>query len=45
MCMVGLDFNATFNCVDYKALMFKLRQIGVDRSFLDILTEFLSNRL
>ena len=31
--------------MDYKALIFKLRQLGVGGPFLSILTEFLSNRL
>ena len=43
--MVGLDFSAAFSCVNHKALIFKLRQLGVGGPFLSILTEFLSNRL
>ena len=43
--MVGLDFNAAFDCVNHKGLIFKLRQLGVGGPFLSILTEFLSNRL
>ena len=43
--MVGLDFSAAFDCVNHKALIFKLRQFGVDGPFLSILTEFLSGRL
>ena len=43
--MVGLDFSAAFNCVKYKALIFKLRQLGVGGPFLSSLIEFLSNRL
>ena len=31
--------------VNHKALIFKLRQLGVGGPFLSILTEFLSNRL
>ena len=38
--MVGLDFS-----VNHKALIFKLRQLGVGGLFLSILTKFLSNRL
>ena len=34
VCMVGLDFSATFNCVNHKALIFKLRQLGVVALFL-----------
>ena len=43
--MVGLDFSAAFDRVNHKALIFKLRQLGVGGPFLSILTEFLSNRL
>ena len=43
--MVGLDFSAAFDCVNHKALIFKLRQLGVGGPFRSILTEFLSNRL
>ena len=43
--MVGLDFSAAFNRVNHKALVIKLRQLGVGGPFLSILTEFLSNRL
>ena len=43
--MVGLDFSAAFDRVNHKALLFKLRQLGVGGPFLSILTEFLSNRL
>ena len=45
MCMVGLDFSAALDRVNHKALIFKLRQLGVGDPFLSILTEFLSNRL
>ena len=43
--MVGLHFSAAFDRVNHKALIFKLRQLGVGGPFLSILTEFLSNRL
>ena len=43
--MVGLDFSAAFDRVNHKALIFKLRQLGIGGPFLSILTEFLSNRL
>ena len=45
VCMVSLDFSAAFDRVNHKALIFKLRQLGVGGPFLGILTEFLSNRL
>ena len=43
--MVGLDFSAAFDRVNHKALIFKLRQLGVGGPFLSTLTEFLSNTL
>ena len=43
--MVGLDFSAALCRVNHKALIFKLKQLGVGGPFLSILTEFLSNRL
>ena len=43
--MVGLDFSAAFDRVNHKALIFKLKLLGVGGPFLSILTEFLSNRL
>ena len=42
--MVGLDFSAAFDRVNHEALIFKLRQLGIGGSFLNILIEFLSNR-
>ena len=43
--MVGFDFSAVLDQVNHKALIFKLRQLGVVGPFLIILTDFLSNRL
>ena len=45
MRIAGLDFSASFNHVNHKALIFKLRQLGFGSPFLSILTEFSSNRL
>ena len=42
--MVGLDFSAAFDRVNHKALIYKLRQLGIGGSFLNILIEFLTNR-
>ena len=38
--MVDLDFSAAFDRINHKALIFKLRQLGVGGPFLSILTEF-----
>ena len=43
--MIGLDFSAAFDRVNHKALIFKLRQMGVGGEFLGINNEFLTNRL
>ena len=42
--MIGLDFSAAFDRVNHKALIYKLRQLGIGGSFLKILTEFLTDR-
>ena len=42
--MVGLDFSAAFDRVNHKALIYKLRQLGIGGPFLNILTEFLTSR-
>ena len=41
--MVGLDFCAAFDHVNHEVLIFKLHQLGIGRSFLNILIELLSN--
>ena len=43
--MVGLDFSVAFDRVNHKALIYKIRQLGIGGPFLSILTDFLSNRL
>ena len=45
VCMVSLDFSAAFDSVNQKALISKLRQLGVGGHFLSILIELLSNKL
>ena len=42
--LVGLDFSAAFDRVNHKALIFKLRQLGVGGVFLNIIRQFLTNR-
>ena len=42
--MIGLDFSAAFDRVNHKALLFKLKQLGIGGPFFNILSEFLSNR-
>ena len=41
--LVGLDFSAAFDRVNHKALIFKLRQLGVGGVFLKIIRQFLTN--
>ena len=43
--MIGLDFSAAFDRVNHEALIFKLRQLGIGGPFLNILTEFLTDRV
>ena len=42
--MIGLDFSAAFDRVNHKALIYKLRQLGIGGPFLNILIEFLTDR-
>ena len=42
--IVSLDFSSAFDCVNHKALIFKLRCLGIGERVLDILTDFLTNR-
>ena len=42
--MIGLDFSAAFDRVNHKALLFKLKQLGIGGPFFNILFEILSNR-
>ena len=42
--MIGLDFSSTFDCVNHEALIFKLRQMGIGGTFLNIIVEFLTGR-
>ena len=45
VCMIGLDFSAAFDRINNKALLFKLKQLGIGGPFFNILSEFLSNRM
>ena len=40
-CMVSLDFGAAFDHVNHRALIHKLRSLGIGGSFIIILDEFL----
>ena len=42
--MIGLDFSAAFDRVNHRALIYKLRLMGIGGPFLNIFTEFLTNR-
>ena len=41
---VALDFSSAFDSVNHRALIYKLKSIGVGGMFLKIIIEFLSNR-
>ena len=40
----SLDFSTAFDCVNHSALIDKLRLLGIDGSFINILGEFLLSR-
>ena len=42
--MVGLDFSAAFDRVNHSALIYKLKLIGIGGPFLNIITDFLTDR-
>ena len=42
--IVGLDFSAAFDRVNHIALIYKLKQLGIGGPFLNIITEFLTDR-
>ena len=42
--LVSLDFSSAFDRVNHRALLFKLRNLGIAGCFLNILTDFLTNR-
>ena len=42
--LIGLDFSAAFDRVNHQALIYKLKQLGIGGPFLNILTEFLTDR-
>ena len=42
--MVGLDFSSAVKRVNHEALIFRLGQIGIGGTFLNIVVEFLTGR-
>ena len=42
--MISLDFSSAFDRVNHKALLFKIRSLGIGGCFLDVLSDFLTNR-
>ena len=42
--MIGLVFSSAFDCVNHETLIFKLRQMGIGETFLNIIVEFLTGR-
>ena len=44
VCMISLDFSSAFDHVNQEALIFKLGQMGIGGTFLNIIIEFLTGR-
>ena len=42
--VISLDFSSAFDRVNHKSLLFKIRNLGIGDRFLDILTDFLTDR-
>ena len=42
--MIGLDFSSAFDHVSHEAFIFRLRQMGIGGTFLNIMVEFLTGR-
>ena len=42
--MIGLDFTSAFDCAYHYALIFKLRQMGIGGTALNIIIEFLTGK-
>ena len=42
--VVSLDFSSAFDCVNHKALLYKLQLVGIGGRIFNILSNFLSNR-
>ena len=43
-CAVSLDFSAAFDRINHRALIYKLRSIGIGGPFLEIIINFLASR-
>ena len=43
-CIVFCDVSKAFDRVWHKGILLKLRQIGIDRKFLELLSSFLSQK-
>ena len=44
VCIIDLNFSSAFDRVNHEALFFKLRQMGIDGTFLNIIVELLTGR-